>query len=387
MREPVAVFGGSFDPVHSGHIRIAEELISRTHYNTVIWVPAARNPLKLNSPEASDHDRLSMLTAALSGCSWSIISDIELRRGGASYSLETLLDLRKQYGLKKPIGFLLGDDAFCSLTEWFEYERLIQIAEFLVFNRKGNSNLNIEQCEQQLFSDGGRMQRIDLPEIRISSTAIRQKAAVLDLKNQISDLVPQAVLDYIVSNNLYGSSSYSLIRARVKSDLSEERYIHTLSVENTARQLAVRHGHDPEASCLAAISHDIAREWKSERLLGYVENRGLEVDDYMLQQPVLLHGAVAADIIVSEYGICNELLIQAVRHHTLGCAGLNEIGQILYLADYIEPGRGILAMEDILTLQNMNLSQSCMRIIEDQNKRFGSLLPATESFYRWLRGD
>ncbi|AFG37935.1 nicotinate-nucleotide adenylyltransferase [Spirochaeta africana] len=386
MRESTAVFGGSFDPLHNGHLAIAREAVSRGYCRRVIWIPAARNPHKHSGPQAADELRLQMLRRAVEDLPWSSVSDIEIRRGGRSYTLETIKQLVSEHDLAEP-WFLLGEDAMAGLPDWHGYSELVKRCSFLVCTRSGDSDAESERLllEQRLQADGVRLRRIEIDPIDVSSTEIRMRAR---RGQDIYQLVPAVVADCIVHEALYTGipEVYPDICARAEQEMSQQRFAHSLRVETTAMHLAERHRVPIWPVRLAAIAHDLVREWSPQRLLSYARQFGLAVSDQQLATPVLLHGLCAADLLHREYGILHESVLRAVAHHTLGQRGMDDIGKVLFVADYAEPGRRLPDPRLRQALQNADLSESCAMVLEDQRSRFGELSPDTRLFYEWLKG-
>lgn len=378
MREPVAIFGGSFDPVHSGHLELARLAIARSDFQSIVWVPAASNPLKLHNPIASDYDRLYMVKQSVQDFQWSEVSDIELRRGGHSYMVDTVEQLIDQYGLQQKPGLIMGEDAFASLPRWRGWDRLIKQCRILVFSR----NTSAPDVWQEVLNKGGHVQQMSMPVIPISSTQIRQ-SCMHSAVNASS--LPRPVHQHIVSAGLY-TQLYMRIRAHIEADLSHNRCMHTLRVESLAIELAQIYGVSQSRVRIAALAHDLAREWSEKQLYEYAEQAKLGSSEIEQEHPVLLHGACAAHLIQKSYGICDEEILDAVRYHTLGRAGMGEIAKLLYIADYMEPGRSFDTAELRQSLQNHDLTGSCICVIRHQQQRFGELAPMTQRFLDWLQG-
>ncbi len=387
MREPAAVFGGSFDPLHRGHLEIARKVIEDGLYKSVIWIPAARNPLKTFAPKASGEDRLDMIRRTTRDLPWSLVSDIELRRGGRSYTFDTIEAIIHEYQLKESPGLILGDDALRDLHQWKNYRQLLEICTFIVFSRRlSEIDANIARTERKLRQSGAAIHRVSIDPIPISSTDVRMKAA---RRADISDLVPDSVVEIIRERSLYTDIATVIdsVKDQIRRELSEPRYQHILRVADTAIDLAKRHALPVEEVHLAAVAHDLAREWNVNRMLRFCDVHNIPVSRSMREQPLLLHGPCAAEVLRHEYGVENREITDAVRYHTLGKPGLGKIGQVLYIADYIEPGRTNIDDGFRYTLQNNGLAESCMLVIDDQRDRFGTIAEETRDFYTWLRGN
>jgi nicotinate-nucleotide adenylyltransferase len=180
----VGVFGGSFDPVHVGHLAIANAALEELALDRVLFVPARRSPLKEEGPVAPAEDRLAMLEAATKDEPRFGLSTVELEREGPSYTVDTLASLRGQGELY----LILGGDAYADLERWRDPERVRSLATIVVAARPGAPNA----------PRGVRV--LDTPLMDISSRVLRARAA---RGRSLRYLVPEAALRYIEEHRLY----------------------------------------------------------------------------------------------------------------------------------------------------------------------------------------
>lgn len=196
----VGIFGGTFDPIHFGHLHLAVSLSEAHHLDEVWWVPAAANPLKKDSPEDARH-RLAMLQLALEGLSKFKIVDCEIKRPGPSYTVDTLRALKDEFGKDIAFHLLLGEDSLSSFSKWKEAEEVLKLASPLIGSRQGTT-----------FPEGLALPKEMLtalkkgwtpgPVVQISATDVRKR---LKESRFCGHLVPWKVLDYIFKNRLYFS--------------------------------------------------------------------------------------------------------------------------------------------------------------------------------------
>jgi nicotinate-nucleotide adenylyltransferase len=211
---PIGVFGGTFDPIHYGHLRLAEELADRLALQAVRIVPA-RLPPHRGTPRVTSAHRLEMARLACAGNPRFQVDDRECRREGASYTVDTLLELRAELGDETPLCLLMGVDAFLALTTWSRWERLFELAHVVIAHRPGfeldTGDLPAalaEQTSARLLREpaliqarpAGGVLAVNIPPLDISGTAIR---AALREGRSARYLLPDSVLDYIAHNHLY----------------------------------------------------------------------------------------------------------------------------------------------------------------------------------------
>lgn len=198
----IGVFGGSFDPIHLGHLILAEQCREQAELDEVWFVPCSLGPHKTDGSHATDRQRIEMIDLALGGHLPFVLSKIEIERGGTSYTVDTLEEIRRS----KPddeLFLLMGDDSMANFETWREPAKICQLATPLVVNRPGSGEIDLSVLRQ--FVDDQRFawfedHRITSPRIEISSTQIRQK--VVEGKS-IRYLTPRSVQKYIESHQLF----------------------------------------------------------------------------------------------------------------------------------------------------------------------------------------
>jgi nicotinate-nucleotide adenylyltransferase len=199
----VGILGGSFDPVHLGHLVVGETARDQLALDRVLFIPAASPPHKLGRVLASARDRLAMLRLAIRdnpGLDW---SDLEIRRGGTSYTLDTLLELRRKLGPAAGLHFLIGADSALELHTWHRARELLDLARFVIIPRPGFDTEELDRLRGALGA--GRVARLKRsllrsPHLAISSTDLRERVAS---GRSIRYLVPEPVRRYIERHALY----------------------------------------------------------------------------------------------------------------------------------------------------------------------------------------
>ena len=218
----IAVYGGSFNPVHSGHLIVAEEIRQLFALRQVVFVPAAHPPHKPADSVLDAAHRVNMLRLALADNPCFTLSELEIERGGASYTVDTLADFRRRLGPEGELYFILGSDAFVELEGWKEPHRLFELARFIVIERPGAllsralqflerfhpvpwcvlkaPLLAAERLPQENFRKGPEIFFVQATLANISSSGIRK---LVRAGRSIRYLVPEAVASYIEEHGLY----------------------------------------------------------------------------------------------------------------------------------------------------------------------------------------
>ncbi len=185
----IGVLGGTFDPVHLGHLVVASEVCAALSLDKVLFVPALRQPFKETTGHASPADRLAMCRAAVADDDRFDVSDVDILRGGVTYTVDTLADLSVDFPGAE-LFFIAGADSIARLSEWRHPERLMKLARFVGVSRPGYAQTAL--MEPHLV--------VDTPKVGVSSTEVRRRVMA---GAPVRYLVPDAVGTYIVQHALY----------------------------------------------------------------------------------------------------------------------------------------------------------------------------------------
>ena len=214
--QPIALLGGTFDPIHFGHLRMAEELAEALEIERVHFIPAGRPPHR-GRPRAEARHRLEMARLAIAGNPRFVLDEREFHRNAPSYSVDTLTDLRAELPPGTPLVLFMGADAFLGLTTWHEWRRLFELAHVAVAHRPGFSaaawedalpdplrqllsTQRVEQPGEILQKPVGRIFLHGITQLDISASRIRDHAL---RGKSLRYLLPDAVIDYLNENRLY----------------------------------------------------------------------------------------------------------------------------------------------------------------------------------------
>jgi nicotinate-nucleotide adenylyltransferase len=210
----IGLYGGTFDPIHFGHLRLATELGEAFHLDKVLFLPAGLPYHRGREAHATSDQRLTMVKLAIGRDARFDVDDRELRRAGETYTYDTLAEIRAERGPAVPLVFLTGSDAFSQVDTWHRWQELFDLAHFVVAIRANDENwqtkgpgvfprevwprITLEQRE--LSAPSGKVMTYFMTPIAISSTAIRNLAAE---GQSIRYLTPDPVVEYIRSHRLY----------------------------------------------------------------------------------------------------------------------------------------------------------------------------------------
>ncbi len=205
----IAIIGGTFDPIHFGHLRPALDIAEKLSLEEVRFIPSATPPHRWK-PEASAEDRINMVKLAIEGIKPFILDDREYHREGASYTIDTLKSIRSEIGADQSFSMILGLDAFKSFTSWKDWKDIVETCHIVIAARPGydiDSTLDdyltsrVTQNSDDLKKHAaGKLFFCDVTQLDISATMIRQK---LKNKQSCDYLTPVKVCNYIQTHKLY----------------------------------------------------------------------------------------------------------------------------------------------------------------------------------------
>ncbi len=332
----LGIYGGTFNPPHKGHIEAAEAFAREMRLDKLMIIPTFIPPHKSESEEITPELRLQMCRLAFSHIPNTEVSDMEIKRGGRSYTYLTLDELKKD---DTELFFLCGTDMILTFDLWKNYEYIFTLAAICYIRREADSSnsLKIKEKTEQYKKIGANVIEIKHTVREISSTDIRSSIVKLG-----DEHLTTPVLDFIKMNGIYlpifSESDLSSIRHSVKDLMSERRYLHTLGVENAAVRIAksVAPWMSSRAAA-AAILHDVTKEMsQSDLIMKY--DIPLTAEDLYASET--LHALTAAEYIKENFEhFAYPDILFAVRSHTVGDPCMTLLGKILFVADYIEEGR------------------------------------------------
>jgi len=340
--DKLAVLGGTFDPIHRGHLAVADAVLHEFKPRRVLFVPGGQPPHKQGSPVTAGEYRYQMALAATCDNPGFDVSRMEINRPGPSFTVDTITTLSEICPPKVEIFFVIGADAMLEILSWKDYERLMKLCKFIVVSRPGYDAHHefIKQIEKKY---GAEIHTLRGPLLEISGTEIRERF----MQGQsVSGLMPRAAEDYARRHGLYQTQGTQLserrfewAKSRLKERLSPRRYKHTLGVVLESEKLAEFYGADATKARWAGLLHDCAKEYGADKKRALSELWGISLDEIMRKHIDLTHSLIGAESAKRDFYVTDAEVLSAIRYHTTGHKNMSLLDKIVMLADYIEPYR------------------------------------------------
>ena len=318
----IAILGGSFDPVHEGHLQMARTALEQLGADAVWFMPAADTPLK-DRQLTPAKDRLAMLEAAVENEPRFQVCTLEMERGGRSYTIDTARALKEQYPDTEFV-WLIGNDQLKQFSKWKDVDELVQLMPFAAFSRDG-----------KLSKTRYPVRPLQMEPVPVSSTQVR--------RGECLNYVPRPVLDYIYKNRLY-------IKDFLPSRMAVHRYLHSLSVASLCEEIALANGLDGDLAFVIGLFHDIAKQLVYRQQRAWMEK---ERPDCLAEPVPVWHGYVGAAVAREVFYLDDPVITNAIASHVHG-SSTEPYAMIVYCADKLDPLRGY---------DSRPLIQACMQDI------------------------
>ncbi len=383
----IGIFGGTFNPPHIGHVRAAQASARELKLDRLLVIPDFLPPHKDLAPGSPDgEERLRLCRIAFGGIKKCRVSDMELKRGGRSYTVDTLRRVRETYPQAR-LYLLMGTDMLLCFEEWREFEEILSMATLAVFARGEGEERQIAAASENLrLRYGANVKTVKLEETVASSTEIR---ALLPQRAG-RELLTEGTYAEIIRLRLYGAKpEYEWLRQKAYAMLDPKRVAHVKGCEEEAVRLAERWGADTERAREAAILHDVTKKEKLDEQLRLCEKYGIMLDDMERTEGKLLHSKTGAGIAKYEFG-CDDEVYSAIFWHTTGKEDMALLDKVIYMADYIEPNRDFEGVEELRRLAYSDLDRALEKgfsmSIEDMTSR--NIVPHARTLgaLEWIRG-
>ena len=383
----ICISGGTFDPIHKGHIEIAKIALSQFNLDKVIFMPTGNSYMK--SDVTPSIHRYNMLKLAIEGIDKFEISDLEIKRAGYTYTKDTVAYFKENYP-DDELYFLIGTDTLFMLEKWYMPEYLFKNLIFIVAKRGDADSVAKAEELKEKFNADIRFMHNDI--IDISSTEIREEfdnKSYDEFNNRFFD---KKVFEYIKENHLYKEMNDAEMITLLSKELKESRLMHTFGVIDTATALAKAYQADIKKCERAALLHDCAKYMPLEDMIAICERNLVELNDLEKSKDSLLHAKAGACLAYEKYGIKDKEILDAIKYHTTGKPDMSLIEKIIFVSDFIEPGRThseklpmyrMIAMADI-NLVCMNILKDTLDYLESLNEEIDPLTKETYIFYKHL---
>ena len=344
----IGIYGGTFNPIHVGHMEAAKAAVKKLRLEKLYLIPTGLPPHKALGTDAPPAGkRLEMAALAAEELGGEAL-DLELRREGKSYTLDTLRELKKRFP-KDRLFLLMGTDMFLSFQDWREPKKIAKLATLCAFSRESGDGTDEKKYLKKNL--GADVELLSLPQVvEISSTQLRQDLA--QGGKLAKEYLSPAVYGYILREGLYGTGAdlkrlpLERLRPVALSCLNHRRIPHVLGTEQEAVRLAERWGADVDKARRAALLHDCTKKLSLEEQLAVAERFRVPLDDMERREIKLLHAKTGAGIAEAVFGT-DEETTSAIRWHTTGRGNMTLLEKVIYLADYIEPNRDFPGVEEL----------------------------------------
>lgn len=387
-KERIGILGGTFDPIHQGHIQMALSALDTCHLDRVLVIPTGVSSYK--SSIAPAEDRWKMIVMACTQDTRLIPSRLEMDRAGTGYTVDTLLTLRRQYP-KAEFFFILGTDGLLKLHKWHRADEVFSLCTFLICPRTVDASLTVfREAKEKLTARGARIMIIRMNPVTVSSTGIREGLA----SGEATPLLYSPVREYCAVRGLYGQKP-RLDQAedwlsRLFRALNPRRFTHSVSVAHTAYRLARIHGINLRQAEEGGLLHDCAKCLPLREMQRIAVQHSLTNDAYILESSALMHSLVGAWVARNDYGMADPEVLDAIAYHNTGHPGMSRLAMCVCLADFIEPTRGSYPLlENVRILSELSLERALLMSLEGTadfvRSRGKYLHPRTQETISWLK--
>ena len=342
----IGVYGGSFNPIHTGHIRLAQSYLEALSLDKILVIPANIPPHKRARQLLPGETRLELCRLACLDDPRLEVSDIELQREGSSYTVDTLRALKVLYPGAE-LHLIVGSDMFMTMETWKESSEIFKMCRLCTGARQEGEYAMLQEKAKMLEAFGAESILLDIPVFDISSTEIRRAVALGADQKMLERWVPAKVATAILEQGCYAEepeTDEDFLRCLgwVRETLGAYRLFHSRCVADAAEFLAKHHFDgivDPKKAKIAGLLHDICKDMTKEEQRGWMEKFEPIHDPLILQSPSLWHGFAGASYLKETYGIDDEDFLNSIRYHTTARSAMSPLEQVVYLADYISLDR------------------------------------------------
>ncbi len=341
----IGVFGGTFNPPHNGHIRLAKAAADELKLDKLLVIPSCIPPHKIAAKLADGQERLEMCRLAF-GCDPRFeVSPMELERGSRSYTIETLRELKALYP-DSELYFIVGSDMLESFDKWYLWQEILSLSVLCAASREEGYSPDLSRFGKL----AERIKIITLDPLEVSSTQIRNSAGEVS-----PELLDPKVAAYIREHGLY-DDGLDRYRELLRGKLNPRRLFHSECVSECAGVLAERYGASVEKARLAGLLHDVMKNAPANEQLALMP----DITPLELLNSKVWH-QISGEAFLRQNGIVtDEEILGAVRWHTTGKAGMTLLEKIIYVADFISADRDYKDVEVVRRLAYISLEHAIL---------------------------
>ena len=407
----IGIMGGTFDPIHIGHLILGEGAYKQFGLSEVWFMPAGNPPHKQNrAGRATDEQRVEMIRRAIAGNPHFALCLEEMNADGFTYSYRTLEALNLRYP-DTEFYFILGADSLFDFHKWREPDRICRACKIVVATRNQVSSEKLDEViaqNEERFH--GEFLKLDTPNLDISSGNIRER---IREGQTIRYYLPDPVISYIFEHGIYGCAPESgqfdrpeeqrqedaavagtqklwSIDKKLRKELDENRYHHTLGVMFTAASMAMVWDVPLAQAQTAGLLHDCAKCIPNEKKISMCRKHHVPLTAFETAHPFLIHAKLGAYLAKKKYGIEVKEVLNAITWHTTGKPDMTKLEMIIYIADYIEPQRDKAPRLDVIRRLAFEDLEECMYQILKDSMSYLSANPedldrTTETAYQYYK--
>ena len=401
----LGIMGGTFNPIHNAHLMMAQAAYEQYGLDEVWFMPSKNPPHKKSKVIASEEHRTRMIQFAIDPFPHFKFSSLELEREGTTYTCDTMKLLHKDYP-KTEIYFIIGGDSLADFGKWYHPEKILKHCTILAAPRGTVADGQMKElCKEQGKRFHGKILPLKMNHIQISSEDIRDRIC---RGESVLAHCPEPVDLYMKLHGLYGAEKEKLKMKNVNqlllkclsATLRPGRYLHTLRVAETATSLAFCHCRQPDTDIpraeLAGMLHDCAKYYTGDEMISLCNKYDIALSDTEKRNTALIHGKLGAYLAGERYGVKDSEICSAISFHTTGKPDMTDLEKIIYIADYIEPGRKMdctpyplneIRKESFQSLDNallMILTNTVEYLKKDTEKEIDDLTMKTYEYYKGM---
>lgn len=398
MSRRIGILGGTFSPIHKGHIALG--LASKEEYSLdEVWFMVTGVPYhKEDACKEDPFVRFSMVKAALLPYDGLIPKDYECYSLEKTYTADSLKKLSLEYS-DTDFYFIMGEDSLDNFHNWKDPEVILSHSKVLVGMRPGQDSDSISSFRDKCLRISGDFSKeiltVDVPQVDISSSRLRE-AIVSGEDAVLQEFLTPETIAFIKEHRLYQTEAFYdplPIRDDIQSYLTNKRFLHSIRVAQCAADLAGQYCFPVHTAYIVGLLHDCAKHMSQDELIAYCKENDLPITEGEYNAPYLLHGKVGALMAKRKYNLDDEMC-HAIEVHTRGCENMNLLDKMVFTADYIESERHKdpelsfirhMAFRD-LDLCVFIILRNTLRALEAGNRPIDNETRKTFEYYRSFTG-